>query len=170
MAIDHTGIEISTASHAETVKAYQAALAPLGYKVKLSFGGENQDMPEAPGVIGTGLGECAPDFWIISLPTIVTAHPTHFAFSASTRKVVREVYEAAMKAGFTSNGEPGVRAQYHASYYGAFFKDQHQNRVEVVCHTPAYIDAVKTAIPGSPGIMASVSAVVAAVGYYFIYC
>lgn len=128
------GIEVTIATHAEVVAAYQAALAPLGYTLQMSFGGE--DFPEHPGVIGAGLGDGPPDFWIIAKPEFVSPHAIHFAFRASSRALVRETYEAAIKAGFTPNGEPGLRAGTHPNYYAAFFKDQHLNRVEVVCHLP----------------------------------
>ena len=31
------------------------------------------------------------------------------------------------------NGKPGIRAQYHPNYYGAFVYDPDGNNIEVVC-------------------------------------
>jgi predicted lactoylglutathione lyase len=43
-------------------------------------------------------------------------------------------HAAAVKAGGKDNGAPGVRAHYHANYYGAFVEDPAGNNIEVVCH------------------------------------
>jgi predicted lactoylglutathione lyase len=45
-------------------------------------------------------------------------------------------YEAALAAGGTDNGAPGLRPQYHEQYYGAFVLDPDENNVEAVCHRP----------------------------------
>ena len=46
-------------------------------------------------------------------------------------------YEAALEAGASDNGGPGVRELYHPTYYSAFRLDPDGNNVEAVCHTPA---------------------------------
>ena len=38
-------------------------------------------------------------------------------------ETVDAFHEAAVKAGGTSNGEPGIRTMYHPNYYGAFVLD-----------------------------------------------
>ena len=43
---------------------------------------------------------------------------------------------AALAAGGTDNGAPGLRPEYHPNYYGAFVLDPDGNNVEAVCHTP----------------------------------
>jgi hypothetical protein len=37
-----------------------------------------------------------------------------------------------LNAGGTSDGAPGLRAQYHQSYYAAFIRDPDGNRIEAV--------------------------------------
>jgi catechol 2,3-dioxygenase-like lactoylglutathione lyase family enzyme len=37
-------------------------------------------------------------------------------------------------AGGKDNGEPGLRPQYHANYYGGFVKDPDGNNIEAVSH------------------------------------
>jgi hypothetical protein len=44
---------------------------------------------------------------------------------------------AAVAAGGTDNGAPGIREIYHPTYYGAFVLDLDGNNVEAVCHAPA---------------------------------
>jgi lactoylglutathione lyase len=56
------------------------------------------------------------------------------AFLAESRSVVRQAYEAALESGGTSEGEPGLRPEYHADYYGAYFRDPEGNKLCVVCH------------------------------------
>ena len=56
------------------------------------------------------------------------------AFSATSRLVVRQAYGAALSNGGTSEGEPGLRPEYHANYYGAYFRDPDGNKFCVACH------------------------------------
>jgi len=44
---------------------------------------------------------------------------------------------AAMHAGGSDNGAPGLRPGYHPDYYGAFVFDPDGNNIEAVCHTKA---------------------------------
>jgi predicted lactoylglutathione lyase len=62
--------------------------------------------------------------------------PMHIAFSADNRKQVDQFYEAALSAGGTDNGAPGIRAIYHPNYYGAFVLDPDGHNIEAVCHRP----------------------------------
>ena len=61
----------------------------------------------------------------------------HVAFTAQTRAAVDAFYAAAIAAGGTDNGPPGLRPHYHPNYYGAFVLDPDGRNVEAVCHAPA---------------------------------
>jgi predicted lactoylglutathione lyase len=61
----------------------------------------------------------------------------HVAFTATSRAQVDAFYKAAMAAGGSDNGPPGIREYYHPNYYGAFVLDPDGNNVEAVCHAPA---------------------------------
>ena len=61
--------------------------------------------------------------------------PLHIAFR-SNRQRVDAFHAAALAAGGTDNGPPGVRADYHPHYYAAFVIDPEGNNIEVVCHDP----------------------------------
>jgi catechol 2,3-dioxygenase-like lactoylglutathione lyase family enzyme len=63
--------------------------------------------------------------------------PLHLAFVAENRKQVEAFYRAALAAGGKDNGAPGLRPQYHASYYAAFVIGPDGHNVEVVCHAPS---------------------------------
>jgi lactoylglutathione lyase len=56
------------------------------------------------------------------------------AFTAKTRVMVRAAYDVAIACGARSEGPPGLRTQYHANYYGAYFRDLDGNKICVVCH------------------------------------
>jgi hypothetical protein len=49
---------------------------------------------------------------------------------------VRAFHGAAIDAGGTDDGPPGLRPRYHASYFGAFVRDPDGHRIEAVCHAP----------------------------------
>jgi len=56
------------------------------------------------------------------------------AFLASSRAMVDAAYAVALQFGGTSEGAPSLRPQYHANYYGAYFRDPDGNKLCVVCH------------------------------------
>jgi lactoylglutathione lyase len=56
------------------------------------------------------------------------------ALMAPDRAAVDRAYQAALAAGGRDEGAPGLRPQYHAHYYGAYFRDPEGNKLCVVCH------------------------------------
>jgi catechol 2,3-dioxygenase-like lactoylglutathione lyase family enzyme len=58
----------------------------------------------------------------------------HIAFGAADRDEVDAWWNRMVEAGYESDGEPGERPQYSASYYGAFVIDPDGNSVEAVHH------------------------------------
>ncbi len=119
--IDHFTLKVSDASKSKAF--YAAALKPLGYRVAMEFGAY------------CGLGVAGkPDFWLTQDPDNVRS--MHFAFQSKDRKAVDGFYAAAVSAGGRDNGAPGVRKDYHPSYYAAFVLDPDGHNVEVVCHAP----------------------------------
>ena len=118
--LDHLSVRV--ADYARSKRFYEAALAPLGYKVVM----------ELHGAAGLGVGG-KPDFWISAG---AASGPLHVAFASPTRVLVNAFYKAALAAGASDNGAPGMRPQYHPNYYGAFVLDPDGNNVEAVCHLP----------------------------------
>lgn len=131
--IDHLNIGVSDAERSRIF--YEKVLHPLGVKLLLSIphqhaerGGEQ----EQTGGIMHGFGrEHKPLFWIVGNAKVGTA--THFAFIARTRDEVDAFYAAALAAGATDNGAPGIR-RYHENYYGAFVHDPDGINIEAVCN------------------------------------
>lgn len=58
------------------------------------------------------------------------------AFLAATRGQVDAAHATALANGGTSEGAPGLRPEYHANYYGAYFRDPDGNKLCVACHAP----------------------------------
>lgn len=114
--IDHLSIGVTDLAKSKVF--YEEALKPLGYQVKVEMDH------------GVCFGSESGDLWVVK------AEPskTHFAFRADERPIVDEFYKAAMAAGGTDNGEPGLRPHYHENYYGAFVIDPDGYNVEAVCH------------------------------------
>ena len=59
----------------------------------------------------------------------------HVAFQAPDRETVRRFHRTAIENGGTDEGEPGLRPQYNANYYGAFVRDPDGNKIEAVTYT-----------------------------------
>jgi catechol 2,3-dioxygenase-like lactoylglutathione lyase family enzyme len=58
----------------------------------------------------------------------------HIAFPAPDNATVDAFHRAATAAGYTDNGAPGERPQYHPGYYGAFVLDPDGHNIEAVSH------------------------------------
>jgi catechol 2,3-dioxygenase-like lactoylglutathione lyase family enzyme len=102
---------------------YEQALRPLGLAPILDF----------PGTTGFG-ADGKPEFWIREADD---TEPAHIAFRAPDRPTVDGFYAAALGAGGTDNGGPGLREIYHPDYYGAFVLDPDGHNIEAVFHGPS---------------------------------
>ncbi len=58
----------------------------------------------------------------------------HLAFVAQSRKQVDDFFRAALTAGATDNGAPGIRSEYSGSYYAAFVIGPDGHNIEAVYH------------------------------------
>jgi catechol 2,3-dioxygenase-like lactoylglutathione lyase family enzyme len=121
--IDHVSVNVS--DYERSRDFYAKALGPLGYSLL---------MEPAPGHGGFGR-EGKPDFWI-SGEREPTTENVHVALAAPDRATVDAFHAAALEAGGTDNGAPGIREIYHPTYYGAYVLDPDGNNLEVVCHKP----------------------------------
>ncbi len=125
--IDHLGIFVADFDKAKAF--YDRALAPLGASLLMMVPQEYTG-----GVKVGGYGRDRPVFWLREAPE--TGPGRHYAFAAGSRAEVDAFHAAAVAAGGTDNGAPGLRPHYHQDYYGAFVFDPDGNNVEAVCHRP----------------------------------
>jgi catechol 2,3-dioxygenase-like lactoylglutathione lyase family enzyme len=58
----------------------------------------------------------------------------HAGFGVSDRGAVDAWWRRMVDAGYESDGEPGPRPEYNATYYGAFVLDPDGNSIEAVTH------------------------------------
>jgi catechol 2,3-dioxygenase-like lactoylglutathione lyase family enzyme len=123
---DH--VSIGARDLARTRRFYDAALAPLGYKC----------LRESPTLLGYGGDSVA--LWISPTETPVPADPQsglHFCFNAPDEAAVQAFHRAALGAGGSDNGAPGLRREYSPGYYAAFAIDPDGYRIEAYCRSAA---------------------------------
>ena len=114
---DHVTIRVSDRAASE--RFYETVLAPLGHSI--SHSGAHFDEWN-----DFGIAQAREDRPV--------TRRLHVAFVARSREHVDAFWRAARDAGYASDGEPGVRPQYHADYYGAFLIDPDGNSAEAVYH------------------------------------
>ena len=127
--IDH--ITIGIADFDRSTRFYDKVLAPLGVQRLFDVPKEHTD-----GVRVTGYGDDRPWFWLAE--ERATTGLMHIAFRAGSAGDVDAFFGAALRAGGTDNGPPGLRPHYHAEYYAAFVLDPDGHNIEAVCHTPEH--------------------------------
>src|SRR5262245_47175546 len=89
-----------------------------------------------PGTVG--FGKKYPEFWLnLRIETIAPSGGAHICFRARTTDMVKAFHAAALTAGGTSDGAPGLRPQHGKGYYAAFIRDPDGNRIEAVTFVEA---------------------------------
>jgi predicted lactoylglutathione lyase len=116
--IDHLTVTVRDLK--KTRAFYLKALKPLGYV----------PMIEYPGAVA--FGDSHPVLWFRQGKKVTT--PQHLALVAKSRAAVDAFHKAALKAGAKDDGAPGLRAEYHPHYYGAFVVDLNGHPIEAVYH------------------------------------
>jgi Glyoxalase/Bleomycin resistance protein/Dioxygenase superfamily. len=122
--IDHIGLRVTDLSASRTF--FEKSLAPLGYAVLHDFGEELALGGPVPGV-----RKPVPDLWLSVAPDVT---PIHLSFFARDAAQVDAFHTAALDAGGTDNGAPGLRPAYGPGYYAAFALDPDGNNIEAVFH------------------------------------
>jgi catechol 2,3-dioxygenase-like lactoylglutathione lyase family enzyme len=115
--IDHVSIKVADLARSRTF--YRAVLGALGCDLRL----------ELEGHLGFGPADGKPVFWISQGPPTPSVH---VCFRAAARETVDAFHATALEAGARDNGAPGVRADYHPSYYAAFVLDPDGYNIEAV--------------------------------------
>jgi catechol 2,3-dioxygenase-like lactoylglutathione lyase family enzyme len=120
--LDH--VQLVVRDLAKSRRFYDAVLAAIG----VPLGGEGPGFFWADELVVSAIDSPA----AAGRPT----GPTHLALQAPDEATVQRFHAAAVAAGGTDNGGPGLRP-YHPGYYAAFVLDPDGNNIEVVYHGPA---------------------------------
>jgi catechol 2,3-dioxygenase-like lactoylglutathione lyase family enzyme len=119
--IDHISIAVRDLDRA--ARFYQAVLGAVGYE-KLVVRSRT-----------IGFGKSYPEFWLNLRATMAPVDDDaggHAALRVRTIELVDAFHAAALAAGGTSDGAPGLRPQHGEGYYAAFIRDPDGNRIEAV--------------------------------------
>lgn len=119
--IDHISVGVSDLER--SARFYEATLAPLGL-ARLVM------RPTS-----VGFGKRYPEFWINLRSGMVAVPPesgNHVCLRATSESEIDAFYDAALGAGGSSDGAPGLRPHDRVRYYAAFIRDPDGNRVEAV--------------------------------------
>ena len=118
--IDHVSVGVADLERA--ARFYEAAFATLGLSRLVT----------RPATIG--FGKAYPEFWINLRDGVEVPHEsgTHICLRAKTTAEIDAFHAAAVGAGGTSDGPPGLRPHDRVKYYAAFVLDPDGNRIEAV--------------------------------------
>ena len=119
--LDHVSVGVSNLDRA--ARFYELTLAPLGLARVVT----------RPATIG--FGKAYPEFWINLRADMAPVEPgsgVHICLRAKSADEVDAFYAAALKAGGSSDGAPGLRPHDRVRYYAAFVRDPDGNRIEAV--------------------------------------
>jgi catechol 2,3-dioxygenase-like lactoylglutathione lyase family enzyme len=124
--LDH--VFISVVDLERSIAFYSAALQPLGITSRLDYDGKDGP-PGHPDLKGFG-AHGRVFFWLRE--GVVEGRAAHIGFVANSRAEVDAAYAAAIQAGGTDNGPPGVRMHYDPEYYAANVQDPDGYSLEFV--------------------------------------
>ncbi len=120
--IDHVSIAVRDLETA--TRFYEAVLGAIGMTAI--------DVREA----AVGFGKKYSEFWInrrAGMAPVAAGSGAHVCFRARSADLVDAFHAAALEAGGTSDGAPGLRPHDgEGGYYAAFIRDLDGNRIEAV--------------------------------------
>jgi catechol 2,3-dioxygenase-like lactoylglutathione lyase family enzyme len=114
---------------------YDVALAPLGHQRCMTGDPEWDRIATGWGTYKNGgVNELA--LWVgtpFDREAATVGNGSMVALSAKSWKQVDEFHSAALAAGGTSEGAPGLRPHYNPDFYAAYVRDPDGNKLAVVC-------------------------------------
>jgi catechol 2,3-dioxygenase-like lactoylglutathione lyase family enzyme len=119
--IDHVSIGVRDLDQA--TRFYQAVLGAVGYT----------KLEARPATVG--FGKTYPEFWInlrATMAPVTSDCGSHVGLRVRTVELVDAFHAAALAAGGTCDGAPGLRPQHGQGYYAGFIRDPDGNRLEAV--------------------------------------
>ncbi len=116
-------VSIGTNDFGRARAFYDAVLPTVGCRVVMEHEG------------AVAYGKAFPEFWVqvpIDGEKAQSANGIHISFLADTPAQVDDFFHAAIAAGATDDGPPGLRKEYGAGYYGAFVRDLDGHKIEAM--------------------------------------
>jgi catechol 2,3-dioxygenase-like lactoylglutathione lyase family enzyme len=130
-----TYVCLGTNDLARSAKFYDAVFTTLGIG-RCDTSGE----PDWAGTIGWGQyearGATELALWLttpFNKQPATAGNGTMIALKASSWDQVKAFHAAALKAGGSSEGAPGLRPQYNKDFYACYVRDPDGNKLAVVC-------------------------------------
>ena len=119
--IDHVSVAVRDLGQA--TRFYEAVLGAIGY----------EKLVVRPHTVG--FGKSYPEFWVnlrAAMTPVAGDSGAHVALRVRTIELVEAFHGAALAAGGSCDGAPGLRPQHGEGYYAAFIRDPDGNRIEAV--------------------------------------
>jgi catechol 2,3-dioxygenase-like lactoylglutathione lyase family enzyme len=119
--IDH--ISVGVIDLERSARFYDLVLTPLGISRLVT----------RPATVG--FGKSYPEFWInvrAGMSPVARESGSHICLRAKSAAEVDAFHAAALIAGGSSDGAPGLRPHDRVRYYAAFIRDPDGNRIEAV--------------------------------------
>jgi catechol 2,3-dioxygenase-like lactoylglutathione lyase family enzyme len=119
--IDHVSVAVRDLD--QSTRFYRAVLGAIGY----------EQLETRPHTVG--FGKKYPEFWInlcAAMAPVAEDCGTHVGLRVRATELVDAFHAAALAAGGSSEGAPGLRPQHGEGYYAAFIRDLDGNRIEAV--------------------------------------
>jgi catechol 2,3-dioxygenase-like lactoylglutathione lyase family enzyme len=116
--IDHVSVPVRDLNAATTF--YDAVLTTLGYA----------RLDTRPAT--AGYGKRYSEFWVNVRADPAPSSGAHVCLRVKSPGMVDAFHAAALAAGGTSDGAPGLRPAHGEGYYAAFIRDPDGNRIEAV--------------------------------------
>jgi len=123
--IDH--VSIGVRDLASATRFYEALLGTIGL-TKLEV---------RPATVG--FGKKYPELWLnhrAAMDVVAPASGAHVCLRARSTEAVDAFHAAALLAGGSCDGAPGLRPRHGDGYYAAFIRDPDGNRIEAVTFLP----------------------------------
>ena len=121
---------IGIADYARAYPFYAALMTALGFEQKFADQAKGWAGWHAPGL--------PRPLFVIGRPFDGQPHNAGngqmTALLAPSRAAVAAAHGAALRAGGSCEGAPGLRPHYHPNYFGAYFRDPDGNKLGVCCH------------------------------------
>lgn len=119
--IDHVSVGVSDLER--SARFYELTLAPLGMSRQVT----------RPAMVG--FGKSYPELWInlrAGMSPVPPENGSHICLRAKSAGEVDAFHAAALNAGGSDDGAPGLRPHDRVRYYAAFIRDPDGNRIEAV--------------------------------------